>query len=355
MNPTKRIEVNASKSYEIMIGANILSEAGAIIRNTAGGQFAAVIADDNISVLYGKKLTDTLAKSGYHVALYAFPQGEMSKNAETFLSVLNFLAENKFSRTDVVIALGGGVTGDLAGFAAACYMRGINFVQIPTTLLAMVDSSVGGKTAINLNAGKNLAGAFYQPNLVLCDVSLLSTLTEEIFRDGCAEVIKYGVLADHKLFESLETPICEQLESVIARCIEIKRDIVAEDEFETGSRKLLNFGHTVGHAVELLSGYSISHGHAVAAGMAVVSRATVRMGMCEAHCSRDIIKMLRKYRLPENTQYKAEELARACLSDKKRAGKNITMIFPAEIGKCILKEIPVSEIESVIKLGLEEL
>jgi len=351
----KTIQVSASKTYDIIIGAGILDEAGAIIRKTAGGQTAVIVTDDNVAALYADRLTGSLVLNGYRVTQYVFPHGEASKNSNTFISLLNFLAEEKFSRTDVLVALGGGIAGDLAGFAAACYMRGVCFVQIPTTLLAMVDSSVGGKTAINLSAGKNLAGAFYQPNVVICDVSLLSTLPDEVFRDGCAEVIKYGVLADHMLFESLKTPIHIQQEEVIARCVEIKRDIVAEDEFEHSVRKLLNFGHTVGHAIEILSKYEISHGHAVAAGMAIVSRAAVRIGMCEKQCSQDIIQMLRLYELPSNTAYKADDIARTCLSDKKRDGGTLTMIFPVKIGKCVLKDIPVGELETVINLGLEEL
>ncbi|MCL1851833.1 MAG: 3-dehydroquinate synthase [Peptococcaceae bacterium] len=351
----KTITVNTSKSYDVLIGAGILDEAGTFIRQTVGGQAAAIVTDDNVAALYGNRLAETLEKSDYRAVQYVFPHGEASKNAETFISALNFLAENKLSRTDVVVAFGGGVTGDIAGFAAACYMRGVRFVQIPTTLLAAVDSSVGGKTGIDLAAGKNLAGAFYQPDAVICDVSLLSSLTPDVFRDGCAEVIKHGVIADRVLFESLKTPINTQLEAVIARNVEIKRDIVVEDEFETGPRKLLNFGHTVGHAIELLSDYHITHGHAVAAGMAVVTRAAVRMDMCEAHCSCDILDMLRRYELPENTKYKADDLARACLSDKKRDGDSITMVFPAEIGRCVRKEIPIHELEKVIRLGLEEL
>jgi len=351
----KTITINASKSYDIVIGEGILSEAGSLIRKTAGGRMAAVITDDIVSELYGKQLSDTLIQNGYRVVRYVFPHGESSKNAETFLSVLNFLAENKCGRTDVAIALGGGVAGDIAGFAASCYMRGINVVQIPATLLAMVDSSVGGKTAINLAAGKNLAGSFYQPNLVICDYLLLASLSPEVYRDGCAEIIKYGALADRALFESLKTPIYKQYENIIARCVEIKRDIVTEDEYEGGARKLLNFGHTVGHAIELLSGYAVSHGHAVAAGMAVVARAAARMGICEPRCPREIIQMLRLYKLPINTIYKADELARACLSDKKRDGESITMIFPAETGRCVLKDVPVGELESVIRLGLEEI
>jgi len=250
--------------------------------------------------------------------------------------------------------LGGGVTGDIAGFAASCYMRGMRFVQIPTTLLAAVDSSVGGKTAVNITEGKNLLGSFYQPDVVLCDISLLSTLSADVFRDGCAEVIKYGIIADRALFESLKTPIDSQLEKVIAKCVSLKRDIVVEDEFESGARKLLNFGHTVGHAIELLSEYNISHGHAVAAGMAIEARAAVRMNMCAADCLRDILQMLKMYNLPDYSSYEAGKLANTCLSDKKRDGENLTMIFPLEVGKCVLKEIPVRELETVIRMGLEE-
>jgi len=350
----RTITVNASKTYDITIGTGVLSEAGSIIRKTAGGKTAAIVTDDNVAPLYAERLKSILEESNYRTATYIFRSGETSKDAGTFISVLNFLGSEKLSRTDVVVALGGGVVGDLAGFAAACYMRGIRFVQIPTTLLAAVDSSVGGKTAINLITGKNLAGAFYQPDAVLCDVSLLTTLTAEVFRDGCAEVIKYGIIADSVLFESLKTPIRTQSEAVIARCIEIKRDIVAEDEFEHGARKLLNFGHTIGHAIELLSKYRTPHGQAVAAGMAIVTRAAVRMGICGAHSLRDILHVLRLYELPENTAYKADKLTHACLSDKKRDGDSLTMIFPLEIGKCVLKKIPVSELEAVIGLGLME-
>jgi 3-dehydroquinate synthase len=168
-------------------------------------------------------------------------------------------------------------------------MRGVGFVQIPTTLLAAVDSSVGGKTAIDLPAGKNLAGAFYQPDAVICDIALLSTLSETVYRDGCAEVIKTGVLGDRALFESLATPIRQQEERVIARCIQIKRDIVAQDEYETGVRKLLNLGHTAGHAIELLSRFEVTHGHAVAVGMAIVARAAAHLGLCDSQCADDII------------------------------------------------------------------
>jgi len=354
----KTITVNASKTYDIKIGSGILDDAGGILRE-ANGRFtavstAAVITDDNVAPLYAQRLEHSLSQSGIRVVRYVIPHGEASKSMGQFLSLLNFLAEKKLTRADTVIALGGGVVGDLAGFAAAVYMRGIGFVQIPTTLLAAVDSSVGGKTAINLEAGKNLAGAFYQPDAVLCDISLLSTLLQDVFSDGCAEVIKYGVIADRALFDSFETPINAQLENVIARCVEIKRDIVAEDEFEKNVRKLLNFGHTIGHAIELLSGYEITHGSAVAAGMAIVTRAAVRMGICDENCEQSVLQTLKRYNLPVNTVYDAASLASACLSDKKRDGGKLTMIFPEKIGKCVIKDIKVEELENLIGLGLEE-
>ena len=348
----KKINVNASKSYEVIIAAEILSDVGAIIRNTSGGQIAAVITDDIVDSLYSERLIDSLSQSDYNVVKYVIPNGEASKNGEQFLSIINFLATEKLSRTDVVVGFGGGVVGDLAGFAAASYMRGVKFVQIPTTLLSAVDSSVGGKTAINISAGKNLAGAFYQPSAVICDIDLLASLSSELYQDGCAEMIKHGVIADRELFDSYLTPIHSQYEETIARNVIIKSDIVANDEFETGVRKLLNFGHTIGHAIEKLSDYKVSHGRAVAAGMAIETRMAHSMGLCDADCLCGMIDTLKLYDLPTSTDFNASELAETCLSDKKRDGGKITMVFPVKIGECILHDMPVSELESLIQSGL---
>ena len=361
----KTITVNASKTYDVTIGSGFLAEAGVMIREKVGGQTAALVSDDKVAALYGEILINSLEKAGYRVVKYIFPHGETSKTPETFLSLVNFLASEKLNRTDVVIALGGGVTGDIAGFTAASYKRGIRFVQIPTTLLAAVDSSVGGKTGVNLDAGKNLLGAFYQPDLVLCDVALLSTLSPEVYKDGCAEVIKYGIIADRELLdldlgtgtllrlsEKAKQCTCPPASDVIYRCVKIKRDIVSEDEFEHGSRKLLNFGHTVGHAVEVLSGYEISHGFAVSIGMAVETRAAMNMGLCDSECLQDVLGILKLYELPYETTFNAKALADVCLYDKKRDGDSITMIFPEKTGCCIPKEIPVNEVEAVIKSGL---
>ncbi|MCL2628203.1 MAG: 3-dehydroquinate synthase [Oscillospiraceae bacterium] len=355
----EKVTVKASKTYDVIIGTGFFDDAGSMIRKTVGGQVAAIISDDTVFELYGKRLINSLENSGYRVVKHVFTKGEVSKNTETYLSIVEFLAAEKLTRSDVVIALGGGVPGDIAGFAAASYMRGVHFVQIPTSLLAMVDSSVGGKTGVNLTAGKNLLGAFYQPDLVLCDVSLLSTLPQEVFADGMAEVIKYGMIRDKTLLEVLGDCSLVALSDIISRCIEIKRDIVAEDEFEQSTRKLLNFGHTVGHAIEKLSNYEISHGAAVAIGMAVETRAAVSMGLCDESCLDELIETLQKHKLPtsladlpDKTKYNAKNLAEVCLSDKKRDGDSITMVFPEKPGSCILKEIPVGELEDIIALEL---
>jgi len=349
MSEMKTITVKASKTYDVIIGDGFFDEAGAMLRKAAGGQVAAVVSDKNVFALYGKRLTDSLEKDDYQVVKFIITPGENSKNTETFLRLTEFLAAEKLTRSDVVIALGGGVPGDITGFAASSYMRGTRFVQIPTSLLAMVDSSVGGKTGINLTHGKNLLGAFYQPDLVLCDVSLLSTLPEDVFKDGMAEVIKYGMIADRSLFET--TPLVD----IITKCIDIKRDIVTQDEFESGKRKLLNFGHTVGHAIEKLSNYEISHGQAVSIGMVIETRVAVQLGICDESCMNELIKMLEQHGLPTSTHglpgktiFSSKELAEVCLSDKKRAGDSITIVFPEKIGKCILKEIPVDELEGLI-------
>ena len=281
------------------------------------------------------------------------PAGEESKSGETWLSLLNFLAEHQLTRSDCLIALGGGVVGDLTGFAAASYLRGISFLQIPTSLLAMVDSSVGGKTAIDLPAGKNLVGAFWQPELVLCDLALLSTLPRQIFREGCAEVIKYGILYDEPLFSHLEQ-MGEEFDrlQVITRCIELKRDVVEQDEFDRGLRMKLNLGHTVGHGVEAGSGYQLSHGASVAIGTAIVSRSAALQGLCSQETRDRILSVLQKFSLPISTDLSPEQLYTHALSDKKRSGDTVNLIVPREIGRCDIVPTKLSELLSFIKAGL---
>lgn len=344
----KTINVTASKSYDVLIGAGLLSSLGQRLLSVLKKPCKiAIISDSNVWPLYGEAAAAALAGTGFSVVKFVFPAGESSKNADTYLNILNFLAENHLTRSDAVLALGGGVTGDMTGFAAATFLRGIRYIQVPTSLLAMVDSSVGGKTAIDLPAGKNLVGAFYQPNLVLCDLDTLNTLPEAVFCDGCAEVIKYGVLYDRELFDHLsEKGLDFDRESVIARCVELKRNVVAEDEFDTGARQKLNLGHTVGHGIEAQSNFSITHGQAVAIGMAIVSKAgckTIYGQLCA---------VLEKFKLPTTTVFSANELYTSALSDKKRAGGTVNLIIPREIGHCEIVPTPVEKLESFIKEGL---
>lgn len=350
----KTITVQASTTYQINIGNGLLSDSGSMIRNTLPqAKNAAVISDTNVYPLYGALVKDALLASGFHVSHYVMPAGEASKNGNTFLAILNFLAENNFTRDDCIVALGGGVVGDISGFAAACYLRGISYVQIPTSLLAMVDSSVGGKTAIDLSAGKNLAGAFCQPSLVICDTDVLNTLPQAVFIDGCAEVIKYGVLFDDALFDSLTLcGISFDRETVIGRCVSLKRDIVCNDEFDRGQRQLLNLGHTIGHGIEKASNYAVTHGQAVGAGMAIVARASAAAGFCTGETADRILETLQLFRLPTRTDYSAETLYYAALSDKKRSGDTVNMITPSKIGVCNIRKMPIGDILSFIESGL---
>lgn len=341
--------------YDIYLEAGLLPTIGEKTRALlANARTVAVVTDDTVKALYLPPVTQSLARAGFRVLSFSLPPGEASKNAEQYFALLNWLAENKLTRADAIVALGGGVVGDLAGFAAATYLRGIALIQVPTTLLAMVDSSVGGKTAIDLPSGKNLAGAFYQPSMVLCDPGVLETLPPQAFSDGCAEVIKYGMIRQGALLETLlEISVREQLAEIIAICVTIKRNIVQEDVFDTGERQLLNFGHTIGHAIEQLSRYEVSHGRAVAIGMGLITRAAVRKNLCPPESQTALERLLALFELPNRTDYPPQALYEAALSDKKRDASAITEIVPSAFGKCELRKMPVSELLEWIELGLE--
>ena len=331
----RRIHIAASTPYDVVIDCGLLHRAGEESAGLMRPCRAVIVSEEQIFALHGAALQRSLERAGFEVFRFFHPGGEASKSLAVFGALQSFLCAHHFSRSDAVFALGGGVTGDLAGFAAATYQRGIPFVQVPTTLLAAVDASVGGKTAVNLPEGKNQVGCFYQPRAVFCDRDTLQTLSDEAYRCGCAEVIKYGVLGDRAFFDSLaQTPIRAQEEQVIARCVAMKRDLVQEDEFDTGRRRLLNVGHTVGHAVEKCSGYAVSHGDAVAIGMATVMRGAVRHGLCcKEDCAR-LLSVLEKYRLPTTCDIPADALLEACMADKKTAGGKLHLVVPRAIGQC---------------------
>lgn len=349
----KTVSVTASRNYNILIDSGLLPQLGAQVAALGNIQTVALVSETNVYPLYGKQVEDTLRRAGLNVVSFVFPAGESSKNAHVYLELVNFLAKNRLTRTDALVALGGGVVGDLTGFAAATYLRGIRFIQVPTTLLAAVDSSVGGKTAIDLEVGKNLVGAFWQPSLVLCDTDTLDTLPREIFLDGCAEVIKYAILYDSDFFHYLAStgPGFDKA-YVIERCVTMKRDVVARDEFDTGERRLLNLGHTVGHGVEAKSNFTLSHGKSVAIGTAIIARSAVNYQLLSQECAIKIENLLREFCLPVRTQDSAKELASFALSDKKRTGGTVSLVVPRAIGRCEILSTPVEELENFIQAGL---
>lgn len=347
------IQVNTSQPYPVYIGSGILADAGALICKHLKPVKLLIVSDNTVYRLYGKALTQTLLDCNIQVYAFTFPAGEESKNVDTYLNILNYLANNHFTRSDMIVALGGGVTGDISGFAAATYLRGIPYVQVPTSLLAMVDSSVGGKTAIDLPAGKNLAGAFYQPALVICDTSVLSTLPDDIFSDGCAEIIKYAVLYDEALYQHLwEKGLSFDRIYVISRCVALKRDVVTLDEFDNGARMLLNFGHTIGHGIEAASDYTVSHGQAVAAGMAIVTKACAKRNICTIQLYEGLCSLLSAFHLPYTTSYNAEQIYQKALSDKKRRADTVQIIVAQRIGSCCQYPVEVTKLKSFIEEGL---
>lgn len=342
------IKVNASKEYEVVIGGGSLPTLGERCLSLFGKSRAVIVTDSNVAPLWLDKAKSALEDAGIDTVEFIFPAGEDSKSKETLFELLEFAAENRITRSDFAVALGGGVTGDMTGLAASLYLRGIPFVQVPTTLLAAVDSSVGGKTAVNLAAGKNLAGAFYQPSLVLCDTDTLSTLPACEFANGMAEVIKYGVIFDKDLFDKVQGgDVKSDIEKIIARCVELKRDVVAKDEFDNGERQLLNFGHTMAHSIEKCSNFEIAHGSAVAIGMVVAAKASAKLGWSAEDCTEAIIEANKNNSLPVECDFTAKDLADAALSDKKRTGGTINFVVPEVMGKCVLKKIPVETLYEI--------
>jgi 3-dehydroquinate synthase len=308
---------------------------------------ALLVSDTRVTPLYAAQAAASLEAAGYRCSMHVFEAGEAHKRLATVEGMYAALATHGLGRGDVIVALGGGVVGDMAGFAAATWMRGIRFVQAPTTLLAQVDSSVGGKTAVDTRAGKNLVGAFWQPSLVVADVDTLDTLPPAAFADGMAEVVKTACIRDAALLAKLEakTPRGDapELEAVIARCVDIKRAIVEEDERDAGVRGLLNFGHTVGHALERYSDYTLSHGSAVAVGMVVMARAGESLGVTVPGTAARLTRVLTAYGLPTHTDARPSDWAPLMMADKKRHGEKIDLVLLREMGDAVLHPIDVQE------------
>ena len=350
------VPARAPHGYDIPIGRGLHRQAGELISAIIKPCRVLLLTDDTVEALYADGVTNSLLASGFHVVRHVVPHGEASKSAANLIAVLEKMASEHLTRSDLLVALGGGVVGDLGGFSAAVYQRGIRFVQIPTTLLAMVDASVGGKTAIDLEAGKNLAGAFHQPSLVICDADCLDTLPPEIFADGMAEVIKYAFIRDRVLYDRLQAQSGEAADMIetIRLCVEDKRVLVEEDETDKGARQLLNLGHTVGHAIEACSDFAISHGSAVAMGMVIITRAAEKLGICQKGTLDALVALLEKYHLPTSCPFSTEQLYAIALSDKKRAGGTITLVVPYGVADSRLVTVPVDALESYIRHGLSD-
>ena len=343
----RQITVAVEPCYNVYVGNGVLDKLPEYLKALSMSSKCAVITDSNVARLYLDTVKEMLNAHGFEVYTYEMIPGENSKNMATLADILEFFAKSELSRGDFAIALGGGVVGDLTGFASGCYMRGIDYVQIPTSLLAAVDSSVGGKTAVNLDGGKNLAGLFKQPRLVLCDVSTLKTLPEKTYKEGLAEAIKTGILSGEALFSLLEEYERSEgwLEEVISGCVAYKASIVSRDPEEKGERKLLNLGHTPAHGIEKLSGYAISHGEAVAMGIRMILECSSKEGLLLEKSEERIIKLLDREKFPKNTMFNGKELARQAKNDKKRKGDKIFLVLPLDIGKCEIREYTLEELE----------
>lgn len=342
------VHVSAStKEYDVTIGRGL--NVGAMLAGLHKPCKLMVVSDDTVFGLHGEDVIASLQAAGFETFTYVFPHGEPSKNISVAEQLMIRMTELAITKTDLLVALGGGVVGDLTGFAASVYLRGMDFIQIPTTLLAAVDSSVGGKTAVDLVNGKNMVGAFHQPVAVFCDVDRFATLPKEIYSDGMAEAIKYGMIYDANLFDQIEAGTISD-EDLVKRSVEIKAEVVALDEFDKGPRHILNFGHTLGHAIETLSKYSIGHGSGVAMGMAVLSAAI----LSEEESNR-LNKVLAKYDLPTVPSFDIHEMAALAKTDKKSHGNLIRSVLPVRIGEVRLQDVTVEEWEEIVRKGIDKL
>ena len=341
----KTVEVKTGRPYNILIEHGIIDHAGEYIRPLTKAIRAVIISDTNVSPIYSQRVKNSLENNGFETSVFVFQAGESSKRLSTIEKMYTHLFEHNITRTDIIIALGGGVTGDMAGFAAATYLRGIDFVQIPTSLLAQVDSSVGGKTAVDLPTGKNLVGAFWQPILVLIDSDTLDTLPEKFFKDGLGEVVKYGCIRSESLFERLENENAKDfIDDIIFECVSIKRDVVEHDEHDTGERAILNFGHTLGHALEKLNNYeNLTHGEAVSAGSAIITRISENNGLTAKGTAQRLENLLKKYELPINADFPLSDIISATRGDKKSTGTSIKFVFLKEIGNCFVQKIDTAD------------
>ena len=344
------VNVRASKEYNVEIGDGIISRLGEMTKAVCPKAIKAlIVSETNVAALYLDTIKAQLEGAGLEVATYVFEAGEKSKNINEIAGMWNKMAEAGFTRTDIVVGLGGGVTTDMAGFAAATFLRGIDVIQVPTSLRAMVDASVGGKTGIDIPMGKNQVGAFWQPSLVLEDTSFLKTLPDEVFTEGMGEVTKYAFIMDEKLMDLLEKQNgnirddAAVLENVIGMCVSDKAEIINEDETDNGRRQILNFGHTAGHVIERDSGFTKPHGICVAKGMGIFMDACVKAGTLSAEDAKRMKDLLAMYKLPASDEITAEDIVKGAMNDKKKRGNTLSVILVNKIGKAEIKKMTAEE------------
>ena len=340
------VKVNTGVPYEVLIEKGLLDHAGEKAAEILPGRTVMIMTDENVAPLYLERAKESFRRAGFRAESFVFPAGEAHKTLSTVERALEAAEEAGLTRSDLFAALGGGLTGDVTGLTAALYQRGVDYLQIPTTLLAMVDASVGGKTAVNLRQGKNLCGVFHQPRLVLCDPATLESLPRPVFAEGMAEVIKHGALGGEDLLDRIRQG--EDLPRLIADNVRLKSDIVSRDEREGGLRQLLNLGHTFGHGVEKLTGFTIYHGEGVSVGMMIAAFAAEQNGLCPPGVYAELRQLLLRENLPVTTPFTAAQIAQAARNDKKRRGDRITLVLPAGRGRCELHPMPVAEVEGFI-------
>ena len=348
------IHIQASTAYDVIIERHSLPRIGEHLQTIKPTCSVMIVTDDNVAPLYASTVSKSLETAGYTVHTYTFPHGESEKNGHRLMDLIETLGTTKLTRKDLIIALGGGVVGDLAGFAAATYLRGIDYVQVPSSLLAAVDSSVGGKTAVNLECGKNLWGAFKQPILVLCDPETLSTLPKEEWINGCGEIIKYGFLDHPELLVQLrERPLLqhpEDVDTIIAQCVRIKAHVVEVDEKESGLRATLNLGHTFGHGIEHGSAFTIPHGNAVALGLLIMAKGAVANEELDLAIIPIIESLLLSHQLPTTTDISKDVILEEASHDKKASGSSITIVVPTGYGTSMLKKVTFFELATYCRM-----
>lgn len=348
-----RISIFGTTSYDVVIDSGIINGLGRLLQDELGGVRAMVVSDSTVAALYLGPVINSLRDAGYETSSISFAAGESIKSLENFELIVSALAEQEFTRADILIALGGGTVGDLAGYAASCFKRGMKLVQLPTSLLAAVDSSIGGKTAINLPLAKNQIGSFYNPCMVVCDPMLLSSLPSDSLLDGYAEIIKYGILNGTEIIDALRIAKGSgDYSKVIALSVKAKKELVEMDEQDSMFRQFLNLGHLVGHAIEAALDYTISHGHAVASGLSLETKACALSGLTSFNCYNSINDILEEFGFDLAASYPFELLCPYIHKDKRIADDQIKLIVPKSIGECVMRNVTIPELDLILKLAL---